>query len=496
MSSSLLTQILILLAGSVLVLSLVRRFALPPILGYLAVGMLLGPHALGVISDTAAVNRLAGIGVVFLVFTLGLEFSLPRMIAMKAEVFGVGGLQMLVTTLAFGAMAWAAGTDPATGVVIGGALAMSSTAIVLRQLGEQLELNRTFARLALGILLFQDLAFAPLLALATALGSAQTVLGPAWLAGLAVRALLALAAVLAVGRWLLRPLFREIARHRSTETFTLTVLFVVLASAAATQALGLSMALGAFLAGMLLAETEFRHETEAVIKPFQDILLGLFFVSVGMLFDLRALIAQLPLVLLIVASLLAVKTLLVTLIVRRFVPNTRKALRTGLVVSMGGELGFALLTLLLNNRGVAAPMLQALLTAVALSMLGGPLIVRYNGRIADRLLRRTSAAPSEVALETAATRELARREHVVICGFGRVGQNLARVLERSGFEYIALDLDPFRVRDARQAGDPVVYGSATHTEVLRALGVEHASVVVVSFDEPDTALKIVRAVRR
>jgi len=496
MSDNFLTQILILLAGSLLVLSLVRRFALPPILGYLVVGMLLGPHALGLISDVAAVNLLAEIGIVFLVFTLGLEFSLPRMIAMKAEVLGVGGLQMLLTTLAIGALAWALGVDPAAAVVIGGALAMSSTAIVLRQLGEQLELNRTFARLALGILLFQDLAFAPLLALATAIGSAQSVLDPTWLAGLAARALLALAVVLAVGRWLLRPLFREIARHRSTETFTLTVLFVVLGSAAATHALGLSMALGAFLAGMLLAETEFRHETEAVIKPFQDILLGLFFVSVGMLLDLRALLAQLPLVLLMVVGLLAGKAALVTLIVRRFVPNTRKALRTGLVVSMGGELGFALLTLLLKSESVGAPMLQALLTAVALSMLAGPLIVRYNGRIADHLLRRETAVPSEVALETAATRELAKREHVVICGFGRVGQNLARVLERSGFEYIALDLDPFRVRDARQAGDPVVYGSAAHTEVLRALGVEHASVVVVSFDEPDTALRILRAVRR
>jgi len=496
MPGDFLSQILILLAGSLLVLSLVRRFALPPILGYLVVGMVLGPHALGLAENDELVRVLAEIGVVFLVFTLGLEFSFARMMAMKSEVLGVGGLQMAVTTAAFGAIAWGAGVETAPAIVIGGALAMSSTAIVLRQLGDQLEINRSHARLAVGILLFQDLAFAPLLALATTIGDTSIALNPQWLLNMVGRAIVALLVVLAVGRWLLRPLFHEIARHRSTETFTLTVLFVVLSGAWATHALGLSMALGGFLAGMLLAETEFRHETEAVIKPFQDILLGLFFVSVGMLLDLRVLLAQLPLVLLILACLFVVKTAIVALIVRQFVPNARKALRTGLVVSMGGEFGFALLTLLLKGNSVSPAVAQALLTAVALSMLAGPLIVRYNGRIADKLLRRETVAPSDVALENAATRELARREHVIVCGFGRVGQNLARVLERSGFEFIALDLDPHRVRDARQAGDPVVYGDATHTEVLRALGLEHSSVVVISFDDPTVALRIVRAVRR
>jgi CPA2 family monovalent cation:H+ antiporter-2 len=496
MGADILSQILILLAGSVAVLSLMRRLDLPPILGYLVVGMLLGPHALGLASDAAAVGLMAEIGVVFLVFTLGLEFSLPRMMAMKSEVLGVGGLQMLITTAAFGAAAWALGVEPAVAVVVGGALAMSSTAIAVRQLGEQLEINRTHARLAVGVLLFQDLAFAPLLALATALGTTADVLDPAWLLGLTGRAVFALVVALVLGRWLLRPLLRAITRHRGSEAFTLAVLFVALGAAWATHALGLSMALGGFLAGMLLAETEFRHQTEAVIKPFQDILLGLFFVSVGMLLDLRLLLGQLPLVLLLLATLLVVKTLVVLLIVERFVPNRRKALRTGIVLAMGGEFGFALLTLLLKGDMLEPALVQALLTTVALSMLVGPLLVRYNARIADLLLRRRSAGPSEVVLETAATRELAKREHVIVCGFGRVGQNLARVLEQRGFEYIALDLDPFRVRDARQAGDPVVYGDASDPEVLRALGLEQASVVVVSFDGPDVALRIVRAVRR
>lgn len=207
MAGDFLSQILILLAGSLLVLSLVRRFALPPILGYLVVGMLLGPNALGLVTNDETVRVLAEIGVVFLVFTLGLEFSLARMIAMKSEVLGVGGLQMALTTAAIGAIAWALGVDVAPAIVIGGALAMSSTAIVLRQLGDQFEINRTHARLAVGILLFQDLAFAPFLALATAVGQGEAALSPQWLLGMVGRAVLALLVVLAVGRWLLRPLF-------------------------------------------------------------------------------------------------------------------------------------------------------------------------------------------------------------------------------------------------------------------------------------------------
>ena len=496
MAGEFLTQILILLAGSLLVLSIVRRFRLPPILGYLVVGMVLGPHSLGLVSNDESIRRLAEIGVVFLVFTLGLEFSLARMVAMKSEVLGVGGLQVLLCTIAFGGMAYATGIEAGTAVVIGGALAMSSTAIVLRQLGDQLELARVHARMALGILLFQDLAFAPLLGLATALGSGD-VPGPLWLLGVAGRAALALLAVLVLGRLVARPLFREITRHRSTETFTLTVLFVALGGAWATNELGLSMPLGGFLAGMLLAETEFKHQTEAVIKPFHDILLGVFFVSVGMLLDLAELLAQLPLVLLVLAMLLVTKAVVITFVVRLFVANTRKALRTGIVVCLGGEFGFALVTLLLRGQALDPRIGQVLLTAIALSMLLGPLLVRYNKLIADTLLRREVAAPTDMALETVATREAAAvRGHIIICGFGRVGQNLARIVERRGFTYVGLDADPLRVRDARMAGDPVVYGDAVHPEVLRTLGLEQAAVVVLTFDAPDTATRIVRTVRR
>jgi CPA2 family monovalent cation:H+ antiporter-2 len=496
MADAFLAQILILLAAALLVQSVMRRFRLPPILGHLVVGMLLGPHALGLMAEDATVRTLAEVGVVFLVFTLGLEFSLARMVAMKSEVFGVGGLQVLLCGGAFAGMAWALGVQPGGAIVIGGALAMSSTAIVLRQLGDQLELQRTHARLALGILLFQDLAFAPLLALATALtiGSGE-VPGPGWLLGMAGRAVLALLVVLVLGRWLLRPLFREIGHHGGGETFTLTVLFVALGGAWATHALGLSTALGGFLAGMLLAETEFKHQTQAVIKPFETILIGVFFVLVGMLLDLRLLLFHLPLVLAALVVLLATKVLIVTAVVRRFVPNNRKALRTAITVSIGGEFGFALLTLLLKGDAVEPRIVQALLTAVALSMLIGPLLVRYNGRIADWILRRRDTHPADVGRDTVATRDIAAREHIIICGFGRVGQNVARVLERRGLAYVSVDRDPFRVRDARFAGDPVVYGDATNPEVLRVLGVEASTAVVISFDDPETAIRIVQAVR-
>jgi CPA2 family monovalent cation:H+ antiporter-2 len=496
MATSNLSQVLMLLASSVLVLSLVRRFSLPPIIGYLVVGMVLGPNALGLIGNEETVHLLAEFGVVFLVFTLGLEFSLARMVAMKSDVFGIGGLQMLITTAVFGLTAFAFGIPTPIAIVLGGSVAMSSTAVVLKQLGEQLELPRTHARLGIGILLFQDLAFVPLLALTSSIAGQGEALSGAWALGMVGRALLALVAVLAAGRWLLRPLFREIARHRSSETFTLTVFFVVLGGAWLTETLGLSMAMGAFLAGMLLAETEFRYQTEAVIKPFGDILLGLFFITVGMLLDARLVLGHLPVVLAMLSILLAVKALIVFLIVYRFIRNKRKALRTGLLMAMGGEFGFALLTVLLNARVMADGLIQALLTAIVLSMMVGSLLVRYNRPIADWLLRREVTRPADVVRETAATRDLAEREHVIICGFGRVGQNLARILQRTGFEFIALDLDPFRVRDARLAGDTVVYGDASNGELLRALGLEHASVVVISFNGPDTARKVVREIRQ
>ncbi|MEY4933133.1 MAG: hypothetical protein RLZZ403_1453, partial [Pseudomonadota bacterium] len=465
MVSSALTQLLVLLAFSLLVVAGFRRLDLPPILGYLAVGMLLGPHVLNLAANDETTRVLAEFGVVFLVFTLGLEFSLPRMMAMRWEVLGLGGAQVILTTSLIALAVGALGTPPLVAIVIGGALAMSSTAIVIRQLADQSELNRTHSRLAVGILLFQDLAFVPFLALESALSSAETFDGAA-VATAVARAAVALLIVLAGGRWLLRPLFHEIGRARSTELFTLAVLFVALASAWATQSVGLSMALGAFLAGMLLAETEYRHQIEVVIRPFRDILLGLFFISIGTLLDLRLLFTQLWFVILLVLVLQVAKAGIVMVLANQIAKDWRKSLRTGLVIAQGGEFGFALLTLMINDRLASPELVQPLLAATVVSMALSPLLIRHSGRIAEWLIKRQSTEAADMAREVAKQWDVSRRDHVIVCGFGRVGQNVARVLEKQGFEYVALDMDPRRVRQAREAGDPVVYGDGAHTEIL------------------------------
>jgi CPA2 family monovalent cation:H+ antiporter-2 len=490
-----LLQILILLTASIGVVAAVRKLALPAILGYLVVGMLLGPHALALAVSNETTQLLADFGVVFLVFTLGLEFSLPRLVAMRWEVIGVGGAQVLLTTglIAVGAI-YLFDISPAVGVVLGGAVAMSSTAIIISQLTEQSENNRTHGRLAVAICLFQDLSFPLFLALISALAGG----GPAnatHLVGAVGFAVLALLLVLAAGRWLLRPLFLWIAAVRSAELFSLAVLLAVLASAWATRAAGLSLALGAFLAGMMLAETEFRHQIEATIRSYREVLLGLFFITVGMLLDVRLLLRDLPLVIAILAGMLVLKAAVVAVVAKPATNSAFKSLRTGVIVAQGGEFGFALLTLLLRRTLADPTIVQPLLAATVTSMVLSPLLIRHNRRITGAFLKESVPATSEALRETRATLAVAERDHVVICGFGRVGQNIARVLEQTGFEYIALDVDPYRIRAGRQAGDPIIYGDAGQTKVLENVGVAHASCVVVTFASPEVALRILRSVR-
>ena len=491
-----LLQILILLTASVGVVALVRRLALPAILGYLLVGAVLGPRALGLVDDTATTRLLAEFGITFLLFTLGLEFSRPRLIAMRAEVLGVGGLQVLVTASVAAAIAVAGfGIAPATAIVTGGAIAMSSTAVIVAQLTEQSENNRSHGRLAVAICLFQDLAFTLLLALESSLRGGGHAGGARGIAQSIAFAAVALALVLAAGRWLLRPLFHVIASVRSAELFALTALLVVLAAAWATRAAGLSLALGGFLAGMMLAETEFRHQVDASIRSYRDVLVGLFFISVGMLLDGRLLLRDFTVVAGLLAGLLVLKTGVIALVARRAAGNWFKALRTGIVAGQGGEFGFALLTLLLQHRLLAPAVAQPLLAATVSSMLLAPLLIRHNRRIAGALIGRFRAPGADVGSETRATFAVADREHVLICGFGRVGQNIARVLERRGFEYLALEVDPRAVRAARQAGEPVVFGDAAQVDVLRSVGAVRARCVVITFADPPIALRVVRALR-
>jgi CPA2 family monovalent cation:H+ antiporter-2 len=496
LENSVLEDVLLLLVATLAVVVGLKRLRLPLILAFLLVGMVVGPHALGWVEATETTRTLAEFGVVFLLFTLGLEFSLPRLIAMRAEVFTLGSLQVLATTAAAAAVGWALGLTPPVAILLGGAVAMSSTAIVLRQLTAQDELNRTHGRLAFGVLLFQDLAVVPLLALAGVLGAPQESYTTPEIALALGKAAVALLIVLAAGRWLLRPLFHEIASSNAPELFTIAVLFVAIGASWATHAAGLSFALGAFLAGMMLAETEYRYQVEAGIRPFRDTLLGLFFVTIGMQLDVPELLAHLPVVLALLAGLLLVKAAIVMLAARPFAGEWFKSLRAGLVLSPGGEFGFALIALLLDNRLIGAAFTQPLLAAITLSMLAAPVVIRHNKRIARAVLGQSGPGASGLERLEAANQALARREHVILCGYGRVGQNVARVLETEGFEFLAMDLDPVRVRAALAAGDAVVYGDAADEGVLRSAGLERANAVVVTFSDTARSLAIVRAVRR
>jgi CPA2 family monovalent cation:H+ antiporter-2 len=348
------------------------------------------------------------------------------------------------------------------------------------------------------MLLFQDLAFVPFLALGGALVTEQNRFDLNESAVAVIGGVLAIVAVLAAGRWLLRPLFHEIAHSRLRELFTLAVLLVVLASAWVSHIAGLSFALGAFLSGMMLAETEYRHQIEAVIRPFRDILLGLFFISVGMLLDMHLLgrASELAIALLMLLTLVLLKATIAALVTRPFTTSRFKALRTGIVMSIGGEFGVALCTILLQAGLVPEGLGEPLLVAIVLSMLLSPLILNNNKRVARWLLREQAPTPTASEREDAATNEIARREHVILCGFGRVGQNVARVLESQGFEYIALDLDPARIRAARQAGDPVVYGDSSDEVLLTKVGLRTASAIVISFSDPATSIGILHSVRR
>ncbi|MET0063157.1 MAG: monovalent cation:proton antiporter-2 (CPA2) family protein [Candidatus Thiodiazotropha endolucinida] len=488
--------ILILLAVAVLTVTLFKRFHLPPILGYLIVGILVGPFGSGVIASNEETRFLAEFGVVFLLFAIGLEFSLPQMIAMKGAVFGLGGSQVLITGIIAGGIAWLLGLELAAAFVIGAILALSSTAIVIKQLIEQVELNTAHGRVGVSILLFQDLAVIPLLVVIPILVSdaEQGLLIP--LSWALIKAAVVFTVIMAIGHWALRPLFHEIARARSAELFTLTVLLVSLAAAWLTHEAGLSLALGAFLAGMMLGETEYRHQIEADIRPFQDVLLGLFFITVGMRVDLLSLLPQLQWVFLVAAALIVVKAAIILLLVRQTKQSSATAFRSGLLLAQGGEFGFVLLDLSLQSSLIPGEAGQLLFAAIIISMAISPFLIRYNGKLTEifcqlRPSDQDYAIPQDLEHEAEGM-----EQHVIICGYGRIGQNLGRLLDHEGFPYVALDLDPSVVREAHEAGEPVHFGDATRHEIMHAAGIERAGVVVVTFEGHTIALQILHHIRK
>ncbi|MDX1442178.1 MAG: monovalent cation:proton antiporter-2 (CPA2) family protein [Gammaproteobacteria bacterium] len=490
-----LQQILVLLGITVLAVMILMRLRLPPILGYLVTGLLVGPYGLGWFDNTEETRQLAEFGVVFLLFTLGLEVSLPRLLVMKKEVLVLGSAQVAVTTLMAVGLSGLFDISPEIAIVIGGAFAMSSTAIVAKQLKEQLELHQPHGRLSIGILLFQDIAVVPFIILIASIGGdgGQSLWEDLGMA--TVKGAIALAIVLAIGRWLLRPLFHEVAKTRSAEIFTLAVLLFTLASAWATHEFGLSLALGAFLAGMMLGETEFRHQVEADIRPFRDMLLGLFFVTIGMLVNPHAMEPVIGYVLLGAFSLMVFKLVTITLLGRLVSSNWNASLRAGIVLAHSGEFSFALLTLAIGQDLLGESLAQIALGSIMLSMVFSPLLIRHSGRLARFVQSDQEDVEKDMLEHAVARHELNTKDHVIICGYGRVGQNIARFLEKEGFDYIALDLDPYRVRSARAAGDPVYYGDATHLDVLHAAGLDTAKILVQSYYGVEISMKILEQVR-
>ena len=480
--------VLVLLATAVVVVVVFRLIQLPPLLGYLIVGIAIGPHALAWIPDTAEARDLAEIGVVFLMFSIGLEFSLPKLVTMRRVVFGLGASQVLATMLIVGGTAMAFGAGWRAALILGGVLAMSSTAILAKLLAERLELNSPHGRQIIGILLFQDLAVVPLLILVPALaGSGEDLAGDLALA--AIKAAVVLMVLLVLGQRLMRGWFEVVARQKSSELFVLNVLLITLGLAYITEIAGLSLALGAFLAGALISETEYRYQVEVDIRPFRDVLLGLFFVTIGMLLDLKVVVQQAPWVALLLVALLTVKAVLVFGLSLLTGAAAAVALRAGLALAACGEFGFVLLARADGLQLVEPALMQPVLAAMLLSMLAAPFLVERSGQIV-RNWTRSDWMHRAMEVHNIAVQSMAADQHVVICGYGRSGQNLARLLEKESIPFIALDVDPERIREATAAGESVVFGDAGRREVLVAAGLLRARALVVTYADTGSALTI------
>lgn len=473
-------DVLILLFAAVLLVAIFRRLGQPVILAYLVAGVLLGPHGAAVLSEQANMQTIAELGIVFLMFSLGLEFSLPRLIAMRMLVVGVGGLQVLFTSLLFFWLGWWWGLSLPQALVVSGTLALFSTAVVIKQLGEQKQLHTRRAQLGVSVLLFQDLAVVPLLVMIPILARPE-IQGSALLAEIAwatLKGLFALFSLLAVGKWLLPLLFHEVARARSDELFVLSALLVALLAAFMTHSLGLSMALGAFLAGMMLGESHYRHQLEVDIRPFRDVLMGLFFITIGMTMDWQLVALAWWQVIFCVFGLILIKSLLVLLAGGLMGERKRDAMAAGIMLSQVGEFGFVLLALA-NHHALLEHQLVSLLIGIGvISIAMTPWLVQKAHGLARSLTDSALLTRSEVAQSG-----LSKHQHVIIADFGRAGQTCARFLKLEDIPFLALDLDPERVGEAKTAGEQVAFGDASRRDILLAAGLLRARLVIITFDD-------------
>ncbi|NHZ40329.1 monovalent cation:proton antiporter family protein [Massilia aquatica] len=490
---------LLLLGSAVLGVVAFRMMHLPPMLGYLAVGILIGPHALGLAENSKTTETLAEFGVVFLMFSIGLEFSLSQLMAMRRIVFGLGMAQVVMTIVATMLFGWLLATQlPGLKITwqasfaLGGALAMSSTAIVVKMLTERLELESPHGRKIIGILLFQDLAVVPLLILIPSLGKPPEELAET-LAWAGVKAVIVLVLLLFIGQKIMRTWFTIVVKRRSQELFMLNLLLITLGAAWITEHAGLSLALGAFVAGMLISETQYKHQVEEDIKPFRDVLLGLFFITVGMLLNVGLVLENWWLVLLLLVLPVLLKFALIAVLAKLFGASDGVSMRTGLALAQAGEFGFVLLNLTSGARLIDDFIIQLVLASMVLSMLVAPFIISKSDQIVMKVSSNEWMMQS-LQLTQIASRTMSTQKHVIIAGFGRSGQTLATLLTEEKVAYQALDLDPERVQEAQAAGAHVSYGDAARRESLVAAGIYRASALVITYASTPSAIKVLHLV--
>ncbi len=478
---------------------LFKRLNLPPILAYLAVGILAGKDGFFWLEQSEQIHFIAELGIVFLLFSLGLEFSIPRLLAMRHIVFGVGVMQVVLTTLIAMLLLLLAGISMVAAFSIGSLVALSSTAIVVKQVSGSPLLRSRQGQLAIGVLLFQDIAVVPLLiALPLLAGGLEQSLGLTILTALAKGGIV-VALLMAVGKWVLPKIFSEIAQTRSDELFVLTTLLVALIAAALTSAFGLSMALGAFLAGMMLGESEYRHQLEADIRPFRDILMGLFFITIGMQLDMTFVLANSQWVAFGLVGLLTLKVIVTYCVTKVMGESHENALATALMLCQMGEFSFVLISLALKFSLLNSANASLLLSIGVLSMAITPYLVDNGGMLARKML--SALAPNhlknnQATIDSSDSRFEGLSQHVVICGYGRVGQIIARFLKTEAIPFVAIDSDTIRVKEAQAAGENIYFGQAKQKEVLRGANIANSRLVIITISDKDSALAIVDSIKK
>ncbi|NQZ08175.1 MAG: cation:proton antiporter [Algicola sp.] len=489
MDQSIFKELIGMLALAVFFVWLFKRFNLPPILAYLATGLVAGSSITGLVHNPEQFHIVAEMGIVFLLFTLGLEFSIPKLMAMRNLVFGAGSAQVIISISVIMSIAVLLGYNWITALAIGGILALSSTAIVIKQLNESGALHNNRGQLAVSILLFQDIAVVPLLiAIPILAGSSGDAVGFALLMAI-FKGAMVFAILLAIGKWILPIVFNEIAKARTEELFVLTTILVTVIASLLTYMFGLSMALGAFLAGMMLGESQYRHQLEADIRPFRDILMGLFFITIGMQLDLVAIYENLLVLLVLLVGVMFIKILIGRLSAWFVSSKPSDGWAVAFMLCQVGEFGFVLIALAIENQVLDQQTATLLIAVGVISMALTPSLV-HNSQFFARKIARDDNHHDKETFE----QESQLSEHVIICGFGRVGQTISRFLKLEAVPFIALDVDPVRVSEAKAAGENIQFGNARYGEILEAVGVRRAKLVIITFGDYNKTEAVVQKV--